>query len=543
MRYFVLLLLLSACAPRAAAPTTADAGPPNILVIMADDLGYTDIGAFGSEIPTPNIDAIAVRGARFSGLHAAPKCAPSRAMFWSGNDSHVAGYGRMFVHERDKQFRGLPGYEGELTDRIVAFPRLLRQAGYRNYVTGKWHQGKLPSSDPIEQGFDRSWVMRNGASSYYSAISAGVTADTSTYTNNGRYVDYPTGTYATDIYRDSLIAYLDDHARDHPDRPFFAMASFTAPHWPLQVPPDYRQLYRGRYDTGYDSLRAQRYAGAQVKGLFRNSRGLPPPMPNVMPWVELSPEERRMQSRKMELYAALVTHLDDAVGQLMATLQRNGQYDNTLIVFLSDNGADANDVYANPDHTFLRTAFTNTYDNLGTPESFACYGRGWAQASCGPLYGYKNLTYEGGVAVPLIIGGPGVARSEVVRHELLSIQDLAPTFLALAGTDYPAQWEGRTLAPQRGRSLVDYLAGGPSPHAPDALFATEMAEQAYVRRGRWKLVSAGMAHRDSFQLFDMQTDRAERHDVALEHPATRDSLLADWRAFVNEVGIIREPPQ
>jgi arylsulfatase len=305
---FTLTLFLVgalAAAPAVAAQVTR----PNILLIVADDLGYADLGIYGSPIRTPRIDALARQGLRFTQFHTAPKCAPTRAMLLSGNNNHVAGMGRQSPRGLLQDY--LPGYEGHLSDRIAPLPALLRAAGYRTYMTGKWHLGIEAEHSPKAAGFERS--------------------------------EWPAGAYSTELYTDRLIEYIEEGRGD--GRPFFAFAAYTSPHWPLQVPADERDRYAGVWDDGYDAWRERNFANLQGAGIVPMSAGLPPRNPAVRPWTELSTEERRVEAREMELYAAMVENLDGHVGRLLDYLKQSGQYENTLIVFMADNGAAAEDFY------------------------------------------------------------------------------------------------------------------------------------------------------------------------------------------------------
>ena len=518
----------------------ATANRPNILLIMADDLGYSDIGCFGGEIPTPHLDTLAARGRRLAGLKTAPKCAPSRAMLLSSNDNHVAGYGRMFIHPHDYRFEGLPGYERNLSDRIVTFPVLLQEAGCYTCVAGKWHQGMAPSSDPAQQGFDDSWVLLDGAANHFNSKGTGLSEDrrVAHFSQNGQPVAYPTGTFSSTWYADQMIGYLNAHGKRQDERPFFAFLSFTAPHWPLQVPEEYRNLFRGHYDQGYDQLRADRLASQQRMGIVDTTVVLSTGAKDVPAWTDLTTEEQRDQSRRMELYAAMVHHMDQQIGRVVQVLRDHEQLDNTLIVFLSDNGADGVDFYEIPKNgRWVRTQYDNSYETMGSPTSFVCYGPGWAQASMSPRRGFKNFTLEGGISAPFLVAGPGISATPEVHSETFSIQDLGATFLDIVGVDYPEVHRGRTVVPMRGRSVWELWQGQPSYQDTSRVFATEMAEMAYVRQGSWKINSVRQADQNIFSLYHLPTDPGEQQDMSERFPDKKAALMQKWEEFKKEAGV------
>ncbi|MEM9172430.1 MAG: sulfatase-like hydrolase/transferase, partial [Pseudomonadota bacterium] len=294
---------------------------PNILLIIADDLGFTDLSSYGSEIRTPNIDALAARGLRFSQFHTAPQCAPTRAMLYSGNNNHVAG--------------ALPDHrEAFLSDQITPFPKRLQMLGYRTLIVGKWHLGHDAHQAPNHAGFDQSFVLTHGATHQFSTL--GLTPRGTRYREDGRVVDYPTGEYTTTLFTNRIIDWIG--SAKQPNKPFLAVASYTAPHWPLQVPEADLDLYQGVYDAGYDVLRQQRLDGAIAAGVAQ-PQTLPTRDPSVAAWDSLSPMQQRIESRKMELLAAMIEVLDRNIGRLIVHIRTADQLDNNLIILLSENGA------------------------------------------------------------------------------------------------------------------------------------------------------------------------------------------------------------
>ncbi|MDE2971279.1 MAG: sulfatase-like hydrolase/transferase, partial [Acidobacteriota bacterium] len=330
-----------------------DPPPPstNILVLIADDLGYTDIGAFGGEIRTPNLDTLAASGLRFTSFYTAATCSPTRAMLLSGVDHHRAGLGGMASLMGD-DLEGRIGYEGYLNEHVFHLPAVLRDAGYHTSIAGKWHLGQAAEQSPPHRGFDRSFVLLPGAASHFEDAAPVDTLDEIRYRRDGEVVPLPEGFYSTRAYTDELIAYIRE--ANAAGKPFFALGTYTAPHWPLQVPDEFLDLYARDYDDGWEALAERRIAGAKRVGVIPEDAEVPP-LPNfARRWSDLSEEERRVEARKMELYAAMVERLDHQIGRLVAELRELGEFDNTLILFFSDNGAAGEDVSRLADNeTFL----------------------------------------------------------------------------------------------------------------------------------------------------------------------------------------------
>ena len=505
---------------------------PNILLIVADDLGYTDLGAYGGDIQTPNIDGIAAEGMLLTQFHSAPVCSLTRAMLLSGNNNHVAGVAR----QNQYGILDLPvqGYEASLSDRVVPFPRLLRDAGYHTYTAGKWHLGSDDDQSPYAAGFSRAFNLLGGGGSHFG--STGIREGGSKYREDADLVDYPEGRYSTDLYTDRLIEFIDANKGD--GKPFFAFAAYTSPHWPLQVPDEYLDLYAGQYDDGYDALRERRFDALKEAGLIPLSQKLPPRNDAVTPWENLSPEQQRLESRKMELYAAMVDNLDDHVGRLIDYLKANELYEDTLIVFMSDNGADGNDFYSRSAYSeFLQAHYDNAWEKMGTAESFVSYDRPWAEAGSAPFSRYKGYTREGGITVPMLIAGPGVAARGAIDSAYMTVMDLAPTFLEIAGAQYP---EGDPVRPMLGESSVRFLAGdADAVHSEDYVTVQYMAGRAYLRQGDWKISNLDRPFSEAgFELYELSTDPGETANLAIDEPEKLNELIELWRIERKKMGII-----
>jgi arylsulfatase A-like enzyme len=527
-----VLLSAALLAPGCGTPAPSRDDRPNILLIVADDLGYADLGAYGGDIRTSTIDALAKAGVLFTQFHTAPLCSPTRAMLLSGNSNHVAGVGRQ--RGRTDPRVAADGYEGHLSSRIAPLPRLLRDAGYRTLTVGKWHLGTELEHGPRAAGFERSFNLLDGAGNHFNAI--GFFEGGSVYVEDGAFVPYPEGRYSTDLYTDRLIEFIDAGRDD--GRPFFAYAAYTSPHWPLQVADDELDRYAGRYDLGYDALREQRFASLKAAGIIPSSQQLPPRLETITPWSELSADEQRREAREMELYAAMVENLDRNVGRLLDHLKARGLYDNTLIVFMSDNGAAAEDFYDEGEYKdYLQARYDNSYENMGKATSWVSYGKGWAKAGSAPFSLYKGYPTEGGMVAPLIIAGRGVGPRATKTSAYVTVMDLAPTFLQVARAVYPA---GGSVRPMLGASLVGLLNGSSATvHADDYVTLLSHRGRSFLRQGRWKIVQVETPFREAgFALYDLEADPGETTDLARDLPGQYRELLELWRTRRREFGII-----
>ncbi|MEL6560480.1 MAG: arylsulfatase [Bacteroidota bacterium] len=531
MRYFCILFsfcLIFSCSDQ---PQKEKSKLPNILLIVADDLGYTDLGAFGGDIATPHLDSLAESGIVLSRFHTAPMCAVTRAMLLSGTDNHIAGMGSQDLQTTEF------GYEGHLTDRVIPVPQLLKKAGYYTCIAGKWHLGDKADHDPVKKGFDNSFVLLEGAGNHYSNRGVFAEDSISPYTENGKKVDWPAGKYSTDFYTDKLIDYLESNKNSK--KPFFGMAAYTSPHWPLQVDPDYWKKYEGMYDDGYEKLRIRRFENLKKLKLIPEDAELPLLHPNVKPWDSLSKEEQKWQSRTMELYAGMVDNLDHNIGRLLRYLRETDQLENTMIIFFSDNGAAANDFYRHKVlGPFLQAHYTEDYHQMGTEESFISYGPQWAEAGSSPFKYFKGYTTEGGTNTPFIVAGKGV-RQPRVSHAFTTLLDLAPTLYQYAELDYPESWNGQKVYPLEGESLVPLLDGQVvDVHDSTYVFSIEHRGHISVRQGDWKLVNSVLPFdQKNFELFNLSSDVGEQRDVKNEFPEKFSKLFAEWEAYKKRVKV------
>lgn len=530
----LLLIILSSCSGHALERDNR----PNIVLIVADDLGYSDLGCFGSEISTPNIDALAAAGRIFTGFYTAATCSPTRAMLLAGVDNHQAGLGDMAERMVSvPEEWGQPGYEGYLNDRVISFVQLIKETGYRTYMSGKWHLGMTPDRSPMVNGFDKSFALMDAYADHFYP-----SPEYTTFWENDKYSSYPGGKFSTDLYTDKILDFLKEDKES--DSPFFLYASYTAPHWPLQAPDRYIEKYSDVYNDGYDKLRERRFSGLKKKGLLSDKVTLPalPSMRGnlydisdqpLIPWDSLNEKEQEIEAKKMEIYAGMVENLDYNIGRIISYLKEVRTFENTLFIFFSDNGAsslDANEVY-DP---------LNPLPYMGTAGSFVAYGPNWAHACSAVNRYYKGYSSEGGIHSPLIIKMPFQTTGLDVAPEFTTVCDIAPTILELAKATYPTIHKGRPLIPLQGQSMLPFLRGESNAiHEQDFVMGWELFGRAAVRQGPWKIVYIEPPFgTGSFELFNLDTDPAESNNLADTYPEKLEEMLAHWNNYVQENGVI-----
>ncbi|GEO10097.1 arylsulfatase [Segetibacter aerophilus] len=507
-------------------------------MIVADDLGYSDLGCFGSEIATPNINALALQGQIFTNFYTAATCSPSRAMLLSGTDNHIAGLGNMAenVSYYPEQV-GKPGYEGFLNNRVVCVAQLMKDAGYHTYISGKWHLGLTKEQSPSAKGFERCFALLDAAANHFAPDRS-----QSQFWEDGSFAQFPPGKYSTDFYTDKSIEFIEKDRVDN--RPFFLYAAYTAPHWPLQAPTDFIEKYKGVYDIGYDSLRTFRFESLKEKGIVLGDVQLPP-LPRVkgslynisnqplLAWSSLSKSEQKIESRKMEIYAGMIENLDQNIGRLIQYLKVIGEYENTLFVFLSDNGPDVFELNETPNPS-------NPYPYMGTANSFIAYGPQWAHASSAVNSYYKGYSAEGGIHSPMIIKMPFQNEGRGIVKTFTTIMDLAPTFLDVAGATYPPTNNGKSLAKYKGSSLLPFLEKKKSDvHKDDYVMGWELFGRCAIRKGKWKIRKMEPPFGKAvFELFDIDKDPTESYDLSSQYPAKYKEMLIAWKTYVKENGVI-----
>jgi arylsulfatase len=534
-----------------AAPDVASAADaqrrPNFVIILGDDLGYADMGAFGSEIKTPNLDSLANKGVRFTNFYTHASCSPTRSMMLSGVDTHQNGLGSMDEWTAPNQ-RGVPGYEGFLNNQVATLPQLLREAGYHTYMVGKWHLGKAPDQIPAARGFERDFTLLNGAGSYWDMSNFTAASPRSVFTEDGRYLTrLPEDYYATKTYTDKLIGFIDANHGD--GKPFFAYVSHQAPHDPFHLPQEWRNRHVGEYDKGWDAVRQERLKRQIALGILPPDTQLAERMWFLPDPITLAPAARAILGKKMELYAGMVENLDFHTGRLIDHLKKIGEYENTVFIVFGDNGAEGTDLFqivagspGSRDFLFAAIAWSQTHPNAwGDPGSYVGYGPMWAQVSMTPFSQYKGWTAEGGIRNALVVSGPVVKRPEgSINHGLMHVADIMPTLLEIAGVNYPKTHGGRELPALIGKSWAPMLAGqAESPRTERDTLAWEIFGNRGVRQGDWKIRWQFKPFgKGEWELFDLATDPAERKDLAAERPDKLQSLLALWDAYARTNNVV-----
>ena len=526
--------------------TYAEAKQPNVLLVMVDDMGWTDVGCFGSEIETPNINTLAKQGVKFTDFHVSVSCSPTRSMLLSGTDNHLAGLGNMGEMLAPEQ-RGKPGYEGHLNDRVAALSEVLSAGGYHTYMAGKWHLGHEPESFPHARGFERSFSMLFGGASYWSDMFGmlAVHEEVAEYVLNDKQLkELPKDFYATRSFTDFLIESIRENRGD--GKPFFAYLAFTAPHDPLHVPEPWLSKYRGKYDDGYEVLKAQRAAAARQKGLVPDNAPMPEQYhPELYDWVtswdSLTKEQQAIESRGMEVYAGMVNNMDYHFGRVVSFLKDIDEYDNTIVIFLSDNGPNPwySEDYPGNSGSKWYAQFDNSIDNLGNPMSHYAYGMGWGSASAGPLDLFKMTVAEGGIRSPMLIAGPGVKGDRQV-DAFAYVWDIMPTILDLAGIPHPEKFQGRQVERMRGKSLKGVLAGSiQTVYSTDEFVGGEMQNGKWMRQGDFKAVSVTPPYgTGTWHLYNLADDPEETRDLAKVRPETLKKLQAAWDRYSDDVGVV-----
>jgi arylsulfatase len=524
----------------AAVPSEKVSLRPNILLVMADDMGWTDIGSFGGEIDTPNLDALAQQGFTFTDFHVSVSCSPTRSMLLSGNDNHVAGLGTMAEMLVENQ-RGQPGYEGHLNNRVASLAEVLRGGGYHTYMSGKWHLGHEPGTLPFDRGFERSFSMLVGGASHWSDM-LGILPmdDPAKYSKNGALIDeLPADFYSSKNYADFLMDSIRANRGD--GKPFFGYLSFTAPHDPVHVPEPWLSKYRGNYDEGYEVFKAKRWQAAKDAGVIAPSATLSDPDATIKPWNDLSAEEKAIEARGMEVYAGMLDAMDYHYGRVVNFLKDIGEYDNTIIIFLSDNGANPfySDDYPDATNAEFRSQFNHDLENIGHPMSNYAYGPGFASGSSGPLDKFKMTVSEGGIRVPLLIAGPGI-ESGRRSNAFAYVWDILPTILDMTGVEYPSNIQGHSVEAPRGRSMRDLLDGAESRlYGSEEFVGGEMGNGRWMRQGDYKAVSVSPPYGEGqWKLFNVVSDPGEATDLAKGMPEKLEALKTAWNQYAADVGVI-----
>lgn len=550
------LLLSFASLTLAFIATSLQAAPqqPNIILIMSDDMGFSDLGCYGGEIQTPNLDKLAKGGVRLSQFYNTGRCCPTRASLLTGLYPHQAGIGHMM------EDRGHEGYRGDLNDRCVTIAQVLKPAGYRTYGVGKWHVTRHAVAEgpkhnwPLHRGFDRFYGTITGAGSFY---------DPGTLTRDDTMIspftdpEYkPERYYYTDAISDHAVRYIDEHASGQKDKPFFMYLAYTAAHWPMHALAEDVAKYKGKYDEGYESVRQARFARMKEMGLIAKDAEL---SPTVGDWSTV--KDRAWETRCMEVFAAMVDRMDQGIGRVVGALEKNGQLDNTLIFFLQDNGGCQEGIgrQAIPPKSNEQTYPVIAQDAIrldvipkqtrdgkavlqgqgimpGGPNDYIGYGEAWANVSNTPHREYKHFVHEGGISTPLIVHWPSgipAARNGRITAEPGHLIDIMATCADVAGASYPKEANGKAIQPMEGTSLLPVLKGQAT--ARRLLYWEHEGNRA-LRDGPWKLVAKGGGK--PWELYNVDDDRAEQHDLAQEESVRVESMKTQWQAWAARAQVL-----
>ena len=496
----------------------AEISRPNIVIILADDMGFSDLGCYGGEIETPNLDRLAANGLRYTQFYNTSRCCPTRASLLTGLYSHQTGMGWMTAANL-----GHPGYTGELNNQCVTIAEILQQAGYATYMSGKWHLTFDKYMDP--EGPKDSWPAQRGFDRYFGPLYGGGSYFTpKTLTVDNTRIEAPSDFYLTDAISDHAVGFLKKHAENRPASPFFLYVTYTAPHFPLHAKPADIDKYRGSYLKGWEHLRTERYGRLQKLGLISDEWPLSQPDSDIPDWESLDHGQKTEMDLRMAIYAAQIDSMDQGIGRILAALDQMGVEDDTLILFLSDNGGT---------HELISKAVTEL-ELLGTDRSFQTYRKPWANASNVPFRLYKHWVHEGGIATPLIVRWPARIRDRGgIRSQVGHVIDLMPTALEVAGENYPSLFRGHSILPPEGTSLLPSFLD--SPISREALFWEHESNRA-VRLGEWKLVSKSLE--GPWELYNLSSDRTESTDLSGSHPDRVDQLAAMWQAWAERANVL-----
>ncbi len=491
---------------------------PNILLVMVDDMGYSDLGCFGSEIDTPNVNNLANNGIRFTRFYNASRCCPTRASLMTGLYPHEAGIGDMVGSKYN-----MPSYQGYLNDESVTIAEVMKSAGYTTLMSGKWHVGEHKPHWPCDRGFDRYFGLISGAANYWD-ITKGKAPNVNRQMalNNDPWTPPKEGFYMTDAITDHAVEFLNENISD--TKPFFMYLAFTAPHWPLHAWPQDIAKYKGKYMMGWDELRRIRYKRMVEMGIIDEKWDLSPRDPQAMAWEEV--KDKELMDSKMATYAAMLDRMDQNLGRVLNTIKEKGQEENTLIMFLSDNGAC---------HESGPLGFDRRDNGLpvGGVDSYMSYGLSWSNAGNTPFRMHKHWVHEGGISTPFIAKWPAVIKNTGgLNTETGHIVDVMATCVDVAGADYPEIYNGKSIKPMRGKSLVPVFKAGER-NGHEYLFWEHEGNKA-VRHGNWKLVSKD---NDEWELYDLELDRSELNNLAKSKPDQVEQLIAKWTEWAKEVGV------
>lgn len=509
---------------------------PNVIIILADDMGYSDIGCFGSEIKTLNLDRLAQQGLRMTQFYNASRSCPTRASMLTGLYQHQAGMGDMVSD------LGYPSYQGFLNDKCVTLAEVLKMSGYRTFMSGKWHVGGKPEAHPLKRGFERYFGLIDGAGSYFKPIAYRPNMKpVSWMLDDSDFFPPDTGFYLTDAIGDYALSFVKEREKNEP---FFLYMAFTAPHWPLQALPEDIQKYRGKYMMGWDKLREERYNRMRSMGIIGPSVKLSPRDARVPQWDTLPEEAKKMWDLRMAVYAAMIDRMDQNIGRVINYLEKTGEMDNTLIIFLADNGACH-------ESTRSQSEFLNLKGETGTPDSFDAYEYPWANASNTPFRMFKHWVHEGGIATPFIAYYPKLIKGDRIDSQTAHIIDIMPTVVELTGSSYPGKIVELTelenpekitekdIIPMEGVSLLPVFQAKKLQRKSPLFWEHE--GNCAVRYGDWKLVSVynnSAGKSIEWELYNMKEDRSELNNLSGKYPRKKSGMIEMYEKWATRAGVV-----
>lgn len=549
--------LISGCSDGTDAPAQGSERP-NVLVIIADDMGYSDIGAFGSEIETPNINRLAKEGVSFTNFHVGGSCSPTRTMLITGVDNHLAGLGNMHEITADNQL-GKPGYEGYLNDSVVTIATVLKDSGYHTYMAGKWHLGGTPDAIPFARGFEKSFALAESGADNWVEMPYAPIYERVHYYEDENLTSLPTENYySSDFYTQRIIDNIESNRED--GKPFFAWLGYQAVHYPHQAPKEFIDKYNGVYDEGWDATRRNRLKRQKEMGIVPQDAELDTEFGKALnpdwrlpDWNALSDEEKKFNARRMQTYAGMLDSMDVNIGRVLAYLEEIGELDNTLIIFLSDNGADPNllaqqKVYQpwykkNYPYTYMED-YGGDYSTMGQKGSYADYGPGWAAAASTPNSYFKTFSTEGGIRVPFIARFPAKIPEGSRTSTFGFVKDLFPTLLEFTGATHPgATYNGQDIHEPDGLSAWPVMTGNAEIiHADDETIGYELAGSSAVFRGNLKLtINPPPKGNGKWELYDMVADPGEVNDLAPDNPELVAQLVEAYGEYEKKYSLIPVP--
>ena len=503
---------------------------PNILLLLADDMGYSDLGCFGGEITTPNLDQLAANGIRFTHFYNAARCCPTRASLLTGLYPHQAGMGGMVKHQpTDTGY----AYQGYLNKTCLTIAEALKPAGYRSYISGKWHVGEFKGTWPLDRGFDRYYGLISGVMNYWNIHKGKNKTIKRTFLRDNEIIndEIQGGIYATNAYTEEAIHFLNTHFEENADQPFFLYLAHQAPHWPIHAPDSMIRKYIPLYQSGWDTLRKDRLHRMKSLGIIPKDQALSPIDSLSADWKQLTEAQKDTMVQKMATYAAMIDIMDQNIGRVVNQLKNLDAFENTLILFLSDNGASHE---SGPLGHNFRPDLTGP---IGSEDSYHSYGLSWANASNTPYRKFKSTTFEGGTSTPMIMHwGAGISEKGVIKNTRAHIIDLLPTFLELAQTTYPKTYNEHKIQPLEGKSLVPILQNSTQEirNETEPLFWEHEGNKA-VLKGPWKIVQR--SKNPYWSLYNIQNDRIEMEDLSDQFPKIKSELIAEYESWAKRVKV------